>query len=697
MRQKLGRGKRVSFKHARPVGIVAAMCAAFVVIRQFTLRRAFSPHTTEIADFGMLPEHLREGLIAPLPAYMPLIREGGSLAFGVFCAPVFEVMGSSVFALRTANVLWHVLVLVVFAAMAWRLGRVWSVLLFAGLWTLAPPALVKLQQFGWANHLETTLLGGLALLLLARSLGSRGWRPAALYAFGAGLTAGLATFYTYVGLSLFAATLVTAVLVRLWRVGWLSVGAFVLGALLGLQPLIQARLGWFEPRGLWVLSGGDTMSFVLAQAPLQHAGEDSGVLARASRLFFTRLPQVWGLNDPGQRIAALGWTYLGSLAALAALGVAHAVRNRQERPHLRRGRSTLLIGATASVVVHLGACVMSGYETSVLAARYLMPIAPFLMLLACAGAAAWRSERGWVRSAVLGLTVVMAVIPLWMGAWELASVGMLPAAAYRERNLRGYHFLSRMTQYLNTRPDPDLDALLERRPRERREVLLIVGEKTALTARLHEPQGGEPWPDVVRARIAGFPEAAHPWLWEGAGRTIVSPKLQRGGPNPHAVDQQLDARLVAELPAEPRLYHGLGGWLTVQRVNDLATAAAASGADPSGIAFPSACAGLATSQTHGRYGLLRTVPPGQSWIQGCEETWLAVGVGMQLARETLPDAIWPDGEPLLRWWLPGGTRDAEQEAFLCAYHAELAMLAAVASEDWDEADVEDPLDLCITD
>jgi len=679
-----------------PVGLVAATCAVFVVVRQFTLRRAFSPHTTEITDFGMLPEHLGEGLVAPLWTYMPLIREGGSLAFGVFCAPVFEVMGSSVFALRTANVLWHAMVLAVFAVMAWRLGRWWGVLLMGGLWTLAPPAVVELQQFGWANHLETTLLGGLSVLALGAAMGSRRWRPAAALAFAAGLAAGLATFFTYVGLSMFAAALLAAILCRLWRVGWLSVAAFGLGAGLGLLPLLQARLGWFDAGGLWALAGGDKMSFVLAQAPLQHAGEQAGPLASAVRLIFLRLPTAWELGILGPRAALAGWIYMGSLGILAALGVRRALRAGDDPKHERRGRAALLIGAAANVVVHLGACSVSGYDTTVLAARYLVPITPFVMLLACGGVEVWLRERGRVRIAAKVLTVIAAVIPLWMGMWDLAGEASLPSVAYREKNHRGYHFLSRMALYLRTDVSADeMDALIESRPQERPEYLRIVGETTAASARSRHPGGGAPWLAEVNARFADFPDSAQPWLWEGAGHTVMQ-SLETGNRDHRSLPQRIDSTPMAGLPVEPRIYHGFGGWLTIQHVQTLAAAVSADGAEPSHVTLPSACAGLAGSLMHQRYILLQATPPGRSWVEGCEEEWLAVGVGMQLARETLPAARWPTGEPDLRWWVPGGDEVAQQEAFLCGYEAEMALLAAVADDAWHDAEVTDPLDLCLS-
>ena len=104
--------------HLAPAGLITACCAVFVAVRAFTAARCHDLLTTEITDFGMMPRHLLDGFIAPLSAYMPLMREGGSLIFGVVCAPVFAVLGPSVFALRMANVVWHAMVLAVIGHMA---------------------------------------------------------------------------------------------------------------------------------------------------------------------------------------------------------------------------------------------------------------------------------------------------------------------------------------------------------------------------------------------------------------------------------------------------------------------------------------------------------------------------------------------------------------------------------------------------
>ncbi len=667
------------------------VCAGFVLVRLFTLRRSFSPHTTEVMDFGMFAQHLREGVLAPPWAYMPLVREGGCLLFGAFCAPIFSLLGPSLFALRTANVLWHALVLAVFGALAWRVGRHWGVLVMGGLWTLAPPALVELQQFGWANHLETTLLGGLAVLSFARSMGSRSRSGAVAWAFGAGLFAGVAPFFTYVGLSMLAAMILSVALCRMWRIGWWPVVALVLGIGVGLVPLLEARLDWFASTGPWNPASDGSPSYLLAGAQAPVAGQD-GLLLRGVKLVGVRLPLFFSSKLGGVLLFAVGLAYASSLATLAVLGALRIPC--ADRPRLLRSYRAVLTACATTVVVHLLACSLSGYDTAVLADRYLAPLVPFAMLLACAGVPAWRGRRASSVRWRLPVVLAACAIPLLVGTWTLVELACHSPVAYRERNFKGYYYLPSMTEALSTRTFAELVALSEARPGDRFELLRLAGEEVGVSAVERRRGSGELWPTAAEATIAEFRPAAQPWLWEGVGLVVVpaEPVAARAD---HPPPVQLNNRSgLAALTAVPRGAYGIGA-STSDRTREILDEIAHDGQPGVRSRQAAVCAGAAGTWTRQRYVLLLSGPSDHSWVHGCDEAWLAVGVGMQLARESLPDASWPDGEPLLTWWIRSGWKEQTQEAFLCGYEAEMEMLAWLESESRQHSEATDPLERCL--
>ncbi len=675
-----------------PLISIAVACAVFAVVRLFTLRRDFHPHKIEITDFGILAAHLPDGLIAPPSAYMPLVREGGSLAFGLFCASAFAVMGPSLLTLREANVLWHVLVLAVFAALAWRLARGWGVALMACLWTLAPPALIKLQQFGWANHLETTLLGGLAVALFAASLTTRRWRPSAAYAFGAGMTAGLAPFFTYVGLSMMASLVLAAVLCRVWRTRRTALLFLAAGLFVGLVPLAMARLMWFDPAGIWYSSGGSAADFLLGASPLPAAGANATLPASGFQLLFVCLPRVWGFPGPAGPSAASGWLYLLPVYALIALGIAFRPRPGEgagvaERSQ-HRGRTAVMVAAGSMIVVHLGACLALGLNAAMLPDRYVLPIAPYLMLLACSAAAVpWR-KGPWLHNWPRLLAVGLALVPLGLSEVHMVSAARQPDRSQQQRSFKGYRFVSGMIGCLRQRPADDLYRLAEQRPDDRFELLRLMGETTAFRLQSESLSKGADWGAVVAAEFADLPEAAHPWLWEGAGRAVLpaSSSPGRGLDGGRSMDL-----LRADLPPSSRMYFGLGYNLdTTDRPGFSKVWTEVRGfVPPQGMR--AVCAGVAAGQAHHRYVLLDHGLPGQSWIDGCEVDWLATGIGMQVARETLADTHWAEDEPYLAWFVPWLDHPTAQDAFMTAYHAERDLLAILATEGWLDASVVDTL------
>ena len=672
--------------HLAPAGLITACCAVFVAVRAFTAARCHDLLTTEITDFGMMPRHLLDGFIAPLSAYMPLMREGGSLIFGVVCAPVFAVLGPSVFALRMANVVWHAMVLAVFALLAWRLARWRGVLLMAGLWTLAAPSLVKLQQFGWANHLETTLLGGVAVLGLVHALGAPNRSSAALGGYAAGLAAGLAPFFTYVGFSWLAGFVVSVALCRLWRAGWGTVAAAGVGVALGVTPLVLARLQWFDPGLYQTLFGGNSLEMLLGTTAPPGTQTPASVVVRALQLVFVRVPLMWEFRSPHVVLWLSGWVYTAAAAVLCGVGIAHRRRPgpRASDVAVRRSRAhgAVLLAAAAMVLCHLAACLASGFDARTLPDRYIVPIAPFILILVTAGAAArWRRGVRW-RNVPVAMAAVSAAVMLCMGTGHLADVALRTSGTHIELRLKGFRYIPGVFERVSVASPATLRETIDERPLDRFELLRAAGKGGVLKCRQSLGSGAS-LGSCVDEQVAGYPAAAGPWLWEGAGGAAMPPDLPGR------------AQLLAELPGTPRRVYGLcfglepsDLLLLEQAWDDLRPRIPAT-------LLPAACAGAAGRQMHQRYVLGTLTQTGRSWMDGCDVEWLAAGIGMQLARETLPDAGWPPGEPELVWWVRDLVEPGPQRAFECAYLAERDLLAALASPQWAEAEIVDPLDRCL--
>ena len=684
MRALVSRG---ALSFVAPMGFVAASCVAFVVVRAFTASRLYDLHTTEITDFGMMPRHLLDGFIAPVASYMPLMREGGSLIFGVVCAPVFALLGPSVFSLRLANVVWHAMVLAVFGLLAWRLARSRGVLLMAGLWIFAAPSLVKLQQFGWANHLETTLLGGVAVLGLAHALGAPNRSSAALGGYAAGLAAGLAPFFTYVGFSWLAGFVVSAALCRLWRAGWGAGIAAAVGLALALAPLLLARLQWFDPASYQDLFDGSTLALLLGTTSPPGTETSAPLAIRALQLVFIRLPLVWEFRSPPSALWLSGWLYTTAAMALTCVGIAHRRRPGSRPSELSRRRSrahtAVLVAAGTMVVCHLAACLASGFDTRMLPDRYLVPIAPFVLILATSGAAVGvKRGRGWRNAPAVVAAVAAAVMGI-MGAWHLAELACRPTGTHVELRLKGFRYTPWVLEQTRVRAPGKLREIIAARPIDRFELLRSAGAGQVGRCRAARGSGGVPLGSCMDELVASYPPSAHPWLWEGAGRAPATP-----GPDGQAL-------LLQELPASRRLVHGVCGGIEPSDLMRLEQSWSEIRPRIPTALWPAACAGAAGRQMHQRYVLGTLTRGGWSWMDGCDLGWLAAGIGMQLARETLPEAEWPPGEPRLVWWAADLNGRHAQEAFLCAYQAERDLLATLASPEWEEAEVVDPLVRCL--
>lgn len=677
------------------VGVIAAACAAFAGVRTFTLLRTPSPNTAEVTEFGLFAEHLTRGLLGPPGAYMPLVREGGALLYGLFCAPLFAIAGPSFFTLRLSGVLWHATMLAVFGALAWRLARWRGVLLLATLWTLAPPSVVKLQQVGWASHLETAMLGGVALLALAMAVDARRRGSCAAWALTAGVAAGLAPFFTYSGAGMAAGVVIAAIWARPWRRGWPFCVALGVGLALGVAPIFVSRLIWHDPQQYWALASGDPFTFLLGGFEANRATDGGGFLWRLFRLATRRLPEVMGFHQSPAQLVPVGRIYLVAGVTLLALGVSVRPRSRGEdeghagedtRPTTE---AVILVGAGAAVFLHLVACAASDFDVNTLHDRYLLPLFPFAALLASHGA-----RVGWSRGAVwrnwrLALLALAVAVPVVLGVAELTRTSPPVQVASAEFRIRGYRFTDPLRQHLAKLPPAELADLAQQHPLDRFEILRTHGEARSVG---YLGQGVLAWSSAMGTEAAAMPGAGRPVLWEGIGRGLASGEPFAGGVGA-AVRTQDD-----EDPAVPSLLFGVGdGFRDIRSSHYLPFLDEVEQATTP-AQFAHVCAGVGARLMHHRYGIQERLGPGRTGIPGCREEWLAVGVGMQLARETLPDAEWLPGQPELGWYLPAQTPHRSETAFRCAYHAERDRQATVASPSWASTELPaDPLLTCLVD
>jgi len=675
------------------------LTVSFVGVRTFTLERCFSPHTAEVCDFGMFAEHLSAGLMGPPPVYTPMAREAGSLVFGAFCSPLFVGDAGSFHALRLCSVMWHALLLTVFGTLAWHLGRWPGAVAFGALWALAPPAIVKLQQMGWASHVETTLFGGVAVWALSRAVVvAGGWRSAA-WALLAGLAAGGACAFAYAGASMAAAVAVTALAVRLWRKGWGAPTALVIGMALGVLPAVLLRVLTYDAALTWTSARGDPLHFLMGWPAEFWVRAQVGWFNRMLEMVSRTLPEAWGfVAAPGARTTIrLGGLYLVSLLVLAGIASTRGRRAVQEAAGPDPGRRVIRTAAISSVLLHVLLCVCSGLSGEFMRDRYVLPLAPYLMLLA-SGAAAVGWRRGpWVANWPVPLVVASGVVVLALGAGELARIAACEPAGYRERNLIGHRHTASLSTHLWNMQPHELLRLAADHPCDRRELATIHGD---IGSGRGQRMGAIPqawWHAVVRESW-GQPPAAQPFFWEGVGRNVLLHGAISADQLPPAFHALRDRFWDPADPLAARVCFGMGTRHTNRGSPGFEVSWRDLRKSSSPEMLPALCAGVAASEMRERYGLRVSPADGvwEAWIPGCQVSWLAMGIGMQLARETRPGASWPPGEPLLSWWFGPPHVHGAPQAFRCGYDLELDLLERLQSPDWQlEHDLPDPLLDCL--
>lgn len=665
---------------------ISAAVVLFLVVRLYVLDHSWM-HGEEQIEFGLFADHLVHGGVSldRLRDYQPQPREGGTLFFGAFCAPVFATAGSTYYSLRLCSVLWHTGTLVVLALLAALLAGPLGAALISALWILAPPLLIFLGHYGCPNHLEVTPLTGLAILLLAHGVGRGAARRLRLCTAACGLLCGLAiTFHLSALPMVLAVALATEVAHR--RAWGPSRWVYLAGLAVGLLPLLFNESYWSNLSGYWNSTGGNPLLFLIQEETSSYITSTKSVWARLLGFFRFNLFDMWDFQ--GQRSLLQGAAYLAAILTLCLLGLSSPRGAPEEDAHTEgrvRQRSLVLLAAGAAVLLYTLATLLSGFELDMAEKRYLAPLMPYLLLLAASAAAIPGLRRGRLLRPVI--TLVAALTALFLCGHALAITYFNAGTDARiDRWLRGYTWCDHpMGRSLARAPRQERLALVASRPRDRTQLLRIHG--WAAGAGLLK----DGLPDLQGARLiqasAGLPAVAAPYFWEGVGERLARWALLDAGDKQQRRQRgtQIAGWVASQTPwpGLPYLAFGLGKQFHDDGSVEFLLQAWAPfiGSLPQGLR-QQACAGLGSwSFSRRDFNTARNLVE----VKWCAPSAYAAGLGLQLAREILPVGAAPDPAPRLRWWSDDIASPSTARAFGCALRAESRRVAILAASGWREA------------
>jgi Dolichyl-phosphate-mannose-protein mannosyltransferase len=386
----------------------------YVGFRAFVLREAFDAVALppyELHNMGNFATLLAAGG-SHVPLWVHFDNAGGQQLVALLAAPLYATLGASYLVLKLVPLLLGLGALM----MLWRIMRrdfglvaaVVAGLLFA----IGPPTLVKYSLLASGNHSEN-----LVFWLAAWDLASRGHRRdlGRWHLVLVAAVAGLALFI-YPGAIVPVALLVLMhVLVRGLRAALRDVPAAVLGALIGLSPLIAIN----------VASGGRTLRFAgrnfaaTGESTLDRLGQNAGhilgdLLPRAG-CFEPLGPLPAGVAEALYLAGFLvAWLVVGALV-LSGLRSLRATTDRPARWQALRAAPLVLYLPLFVLIIGLGRWDFDAYAPPLQVGQFRYFVPHFTIVAMLAGAAAqqlWDAGRKR-RIAAAGLCAPLFAAVLW--------------------------------------------------------------------------------------------------------------------------------------------------------------------------------------------------------------------------------------------------------------------------------------------
>ncbi len=672
---------------------ITVSAVLFLGLRVGTLP-TLGARTAEINEFGLLAVDLNNGLEEPLEGHITHPRELCSIPWGFFVAPVFRLLGPSMYSLRLSSVLWNTLALCVFALLAGRVAGWRGASLFGALWVLAPPGLVELQWFGLPNHLEACLISGLGLLCLSRAATLGRARSSLFWVTLAGLFAGLAVSFHYTSAPMPLAMAATVALCP-WRYRAPLFAFLALGLFCGMCPVFATRL---VDMGA---GSADILGAAMA-GPGEPKSESGYWLARAVKLALVEPLALPGFDVSHGGYGA-GLAYVCGLALLCLPGLRRFLqvlaRPAGSRPLRSRGSDT-----AGEVVAVCCILFLVGFVLAVLLLGLpyehwdLAPVWPYGFLLATTSLGSSRL-RAWGKEQLGPAAVLFALaFPLIPPCWALLHPPQREPFPCIDCMFKGY----RPSQQVRERLESTSPAVLLERvvlgDTDRFEWCEHLGVGVAL-AHAEEGQERAFWAAVQRHGDR-LPRLSRPAYWQGVGSTLV--ELERARDRAPGEQGSPTGRLVETIDSHVErrasrlaLAFGMGRefWSEATHPNDPVVWNRITVELEEDTVW-AMCAGSGAIGMYERHWYHHppgrtapTIPPVPLMLRkGCTIETMALGMGIELARETLPEEEWADPGLLLDRWYDGPSPQVARDQLAAGYRAERVYVHALQGTTWTRWD-----------
>ncbi len=331
---------------------------------------------------------------------------GGTFIEGLLLIPAFKLFGMNLFALKFVPILFSAGALWIWRVFLRRNFSVTAAGAMSWLMLFSPPFFTKISCVAWGNHLESTLLLAVGLLLF--DLSTHNAHPH-IGAFLFGIWSGFSFYFIPSYLLLLVAAGISLLIISVKNYNWFQYRYFAPGMLIGLIPWIYVNLVW-NFQGVGIFRKFNTV--------------DAHSFARLGRLILKNIPVSTGfIPGYGRNTLVLGLAYWGIAIFLAAGYVMYRGRKKKLPGLLPIGIYIILFCIAAAV----GNFKFKPVSPAVAfrSFRYLAPVYPmFLAFIAC-GYAAWQqSGKLFIRR----LVTILLIILISAGAISTARMIKPPAS-----------------------------------------------------------------------------------------------------------------------------------------------------------------------------------------------------------------------------------------------------------------------------